>query len=235
MQFIYNQDRIMETIGAFDVVYFKMGKRDNLEGPFDVSLVEGGITSPEDIIKLKSIREKSRILVAFGACAVDTGLLSIKNWIPEKVVEEKVYANTSVIHSIKAQPIDEFVKVNFYLKGCPVDEDEMLELFSAALLDRKPYLRPHAVCVECKLKENVCLLVASKEPCMGPVTNAGCGAVCVSNKKACFGCRGPMNDPNPEALAELFRENGLSPDDIKRKFTEFASVTKAFSKGAEAA
>ncbi|GAW93258.1 NADH ubiquinone oxidoreductase-like protein [Calderihabitans maritimus] len=225
---------LFDLLGAVDIHYFVMAKRDNKPGPYDIGLVEGAVTCGEEIARLKQARKECRILVAFGTCACFGGIPSIKNWKPQRVVESIVYEDLSAIHSTTAYGIDNYVPVEAYLKGCPVSKDELVEFIKSILLGVRPYLRPHSVCVECKLHENVCLAVTKGEPCMGPVTTAGCGALCPSHQKPCEGCRGPANDPNPESLAETFKEYGLHKRDIVLKFRKFAGMNPEFAKGADA-
>ncbi|MBC7324360.1 MAG: oxidoreductase, partial [Moorella sp. (in: Bacteria)] len=133
-----------------------------------------------------------------------------------------------------AYGIDYYVPVDIYLRGCPVSREELLDFIKSTLLGVKPYLRPHSVCVECKLHENVCLFVTENEVCLGPVTTAGCGALCPSRGKPCDGCRGPANDANTVSLAQTMAAYGLHHSDIARYFRKFAGMTPEFSKGAEA-
>jgi len=128
------------------------------------------------------------------------------------------------------QPIDSYVRVDAYLRGCPFEEDELLEVISAYRLGKRPDLPRTSVCSECKMRDSLCILVVKGEPCMGPVTNAGCGALCPSVGRPCYSCHGPMDDPNARALARLFEERRLSPEDIVRRFSEFGSLTLAFRK-----
>ncbi len=179
--------------------------------------------------------------MAFGNCACTGGVPSIKNWsgMTQDQLTRTVYAeniNDPMLASIPAGGIDFYVKTDAYLRGCAVDLGEMVELIKRALKGEDPLFRPHSVCNECKLKENVCLLVSKGQPCMGTVTAAGCGALCPSLNRACEGCRGPANDCNAASLARTFMEDlGLSNDDVVRKFRKYAGNTPEFSKGAEAA
>ncbi len=223
---------LLDILEVLDIRYFPMAKREAGSGPYDLGLVEGAVTSGEEIIRLKKARADCRLLVAFGSCACYGGLPSMKNWVAERLVEERVYPNLAAVHSIKAYGIDEYVKVDAYLKGCPVSRDELVDFIKGVLLGTKPYLRPHSVCVECKLHENLCLFVTEGQPCMGPVTTAGCGALCPSHGRVCEGCRGPANDANPESLVETFEEYGLTRADITRRFRKYAGMTPEFERGA---
>jgi coenzyme F420-reducing hydrogenase gamma subunit len=226
---------LLDVVNAVNLSYFVMAKRDNSPGPYQIGLVEGAITCGEEIEKLKRAREDCAVLVALGSCACYGGLPSIKNWASQKEVEGRVYDNLTVIHSTTAYGIDYYVEVDAYLKGCPVNKEELVEFIKSFLLGIKPHLRPHSVCVECKLHENICVAVTERKPCMGPVTTAGCGALCPSNHKPCDGCRGPADDTNAKSLAETFADYGLNKNDIKRKFHKYAGMTPEFNKGADVA
>ena len=231
-QLIYFQKHILETLDAVDIVYCKMLQSHGAaEGPFDVALIEGAITEEWQAGELKKIREASKYLVPMGSCAVCGGIPAIKNTTDELDIEKRVYKDTSVIHSVKAHPIDQYVRVDGYIKGCPMGERDLVEFVISLLLNKNPDFLEYCVCVECKLENNICALVAYNEPCMGPVTNAGCGALCPSHNRACYGCWGPMKDANAGALASRFEEMGLSKGDILRKFTEFGEPANEWKPG----
>jgi coenzyme F420-reducing hydrogenase gamma subunit len=228
---LFFQESLKETLENVRFEFFYMGRESNSEkGPFDIALVEGGVSESHQIEELKRIRVKSHMLVAFGQCAVDGGIPSIKNRTPELEVQGRAYGNPLLIQSNRVQPIDSYVHVDAYLRGCPFEAKELLEVISAYKLGRRPNLSRASVCAECKMKDNLCILVAKGEPCMGPVTNGGCGALCPSVGRPCYSCHGPMDDPNARALAKLFEEQRLSPKDIVRKFSEFGGLTLAFRK-----
>lgn len=203
------------------------------EGPFDVSLIEGTITESWQTDELKRIREKSTYLFAIGSCAINGGIPALKSTHPELEVEKKVYQDLSTIHSIRPSAIDAYVHVDGFIRGCPPGERDLCEALTSVLVGKQPDFLEYSVCIECKLKENTCLLVAYNMPCMGPVTNAGCGALCPSHNRACYSCWGPMRQANTLALARRFEAMGESSDDIIRKFTLFGSVTTEFRKAAE--
>lgn len=233
-QFMYFQKHVPETLSSFDIVYARMIKSGgNLHGPFDIALVEGTITESWQVDELKKIRENSVKLYAIGSCAVDGGIPAIKSTMPEIEVQRRVYNDLSPIHSIRPHSVDSYVKVDGYIKGCPPGERDLLEALSSTLTGKTPDFLQYSVCVECKLKGNICVLVAYNMPCMGPVTNAGCGALCPSMNRACYACFGPMKQANSSALAKKFKQMGLSKDDIIRKFTQFGADTIEFRKGAE--
>ena len=230
------EDCLLDLLSAVDLNYFVMAKRENLAGPYDIGLVEGAVTTPRELEELKKIRKDCRLLVALGTCACFGGVPSIKNFTgTQRETEERVYTHLWDIHSFSAYGIDYYVPVDAYIRGCAVDLNELLEFLKTALLGIKPRFRAHAVCGECKLKENVCLLLEKNQACMGSVTAAGCGALCPSLNRPCEGCRGPADDCNATSLARVFRDElGLSQEDIIRKFNKYAGNTPQFRKGVEA-
>ena len=233
-QMIYFQNHILDFFKDMEVVYFKMAQSGGVEeGPFDLALIEGAITQADQADLLKKIRKTSRWLLPIGSCAVNGGIPAIKNHTPELEVEERVYQDVRGVHSMKAQPIDDFVRVDGYVKGCPVGEPDLVETVISLLMDKRPNHFDYPVCVECKLKKNLCVLVAFKKPCMGPVTNAGCGALCPSYGRACYACWGPMKDANAPALARRFEQFGFGPQDIFCRFTQYGSTESEFRRGAE--
>ena len=231
-QLIYFQKYIMELFDAAEITYCKMLQSGGAEkGPFDVALIEGSITEQRQVEQLKKVRSVSKYLIPIGSCAVCGGIPAIKNTGQEYEIQKRVYDDTSVIHSIKTNPIDQYVTVDGYIKGCPMGVRDLTEMVTSLLLDKKPEFLEYCVCVECKLKGNICVLVAYGEPCMGPATNAGCGALCPSHNRGCYGCWGPMKDANAKALAEQFENMGLGREDIFRKFTEFGQPSKEWKAG----
>lgn len=222
VQIVNLGEKVLEVLKNFDIAYFPIVKSNNVEGPYDVCLVEGSVSTPEDVARIKEIRKNCKILVALGSCACFGGLQSIGNWARHRELESAAYKEPLAVQSIKALGIDEYVQVDIYLKGCPVAEEELLELLKAFSAGIRPYLRQHSVCVECKLREIPCIMETKKIPCMGPVTCAGCGAICPSMGKPCEGCRGPSNDANLASLIEAFSELGLSRYEILNKLRKYA-------------
>jgi len=232
LELLHLEDVFLKLLDLFDINYWVMVKRENEEKEWDIGLVEGGISTPEEIAEIKEIRKKTKFLVAFGDCAIGGCIPSIRNWMPQMEAENLVYTDTSTIHSTKVLGIGEYVKVDAVLKGCPPHRENIVELLKSVLLKIQPRLRQHPVCVECKFKDNLCLITSKKMACMGPVTSAGCGALCPSLGRVCEGCFGPMSNPNASALADIFRDIGLSEKDIKRKFRKYAGMSPDFRKEA---
>jgi len=233
-ELIYFQKHIREVFDNVEVVYFKMGQSAGAEnGPFDLALIDGAITEAWQADQLKKVRQFSRFLLPIGSCAVNGGIPAIKNHTSELDMEKKVYQEITPIHSMKTHPVDDYVQVDGYIKGCPIGRRDLDEAFTSLLLGKRPDFFNYSVCVECKIKGNTCVLVSCHMPCMGPVTNAGCGALCPSYGRACYACWGPMEDANAPALARQFEKMGLSSDDIFRRFTQYGSVKPEFRRGAE--
>jgi len=228
MEIFRMEEEFLDLLKLFDISYWKMAKRDNNVEDLDIALVEGGISTPWEIEEIKCIRKKTKILVAFGDCAIGGCIPSIRNWIPQMESEDLVYPDPSTICSTKILGIGEYVKLDIILKGCPPHRENIIELIKSAVLKIKPRLRKHPVCVECKFNENICLITTKKLPCMGPVISAGCGAICPTLNRECEGCFGPMSNPNAAALAGIFKNIGLNDAEIKRKFRKYAGMSPEF-------
>ncbi|MGQ9514853.1 MAG: oxidoreductase [Thermoproteota archaeon] len=228
MELLRLEDEFLDIVGKIEFVYFKMVQdREEMER-YDLCFVEGSVSTPRELEEIKMIRSHTKTLIALGDCAVTGCIPSIKNWFVESEAEKMVYKDTSPLRSFKVSGIWEYVPVDLMLPGCPPHKNMILEAIESLLLGIKPELRRHPVCVECKLRENVCILTSLGKPCMGPVTRAGCGAICPSYGKECEGCYGPMSDANPASLASEFRKLGISGDDIVRKFRKYAGTSREF-------
>lgn len=226
-QVLYFQRHLVETLNNFDFTFARMLRSGGSpEGPFEVALVEGVISELWQVDELKKIRENSKKLFAIGSCAIDGGIPALKSLKVEHEVQKSVYKNLINIHSIKPHTVDSYVKVDGFIRGCPPGEKDLYEAFTSALIDKRPDFIQYSVCVECKLKGNICILVTEGVPCMGPVTNGGCGALCPSMNRGCYGCFGFMKQANIKALIDKFKALGLSNDDIRRKFTLFGSISR---------
>jgi len=233
-QFFHFQDAVAETLEIFDIEYCVMAKSGGREyGPFDLALVEGTITESWQVDELKKVRKVSRLLVPIGSCAINGGIPAIKNRTNELEVQQRVYENTEVRHSIRAAPIDAYVKVDGYIRGCPPSNHGIRDVLTSVLMGVRPGTTDHPVCHDCKANGYECVLVTYKMPCMGPVVSEGCGALCPSRKRACYACYGPFSDANAPALARTFEQNGLSAADIVRRFSQFGEGILQFRKGAE--
>ena len=184
------EDELLAIAGAIQIANFTEASREVLPGPYDVSIVEGSITTPSDAARIREVREKSRFLITIGACATAGGVQALRNFGDD--LAPVVYASPQYIDSLRTStPIAEHVRVDFELRGCPIDKRQLIEVIAAFLAGRRPNVPAHSVCMECKRAGRVCVMVAHGTPCLGPMTQAGCGALCPSVGRGCYGCFGP--------------------------------------------
>jgi coenzyme F420-reducing hydrogenase gamma subunit len=223
------EDELLAVAGRVKIAHFLEATREVQPGPYDVSLVEGSITTPEDAERIRRVRELSRTLITIGACATAGGVQALRNFGDVAEFASVVYARPDYISTLATStPIADHVPVDFELRGCPVDRRQLLEVIGALLVGRKPNISSHSVCFECKRRGNVCVVVAHGTPCLGPVTHDGCGALCPSYHRGCYGCFGPMQTPNAAAQAGLLRATGMSEADITRYFRTFNAGSPTF-------
>jgi coenzyme F420-reducing hydrogenase gamma subunit len=204
------------------------------KGPYDLGLVEGSITTHHDAERIQQVRRQCRTLVTIGACATSGGIQALRNWKDVGSLVRMVYANPDFIRTLKmSTPVAEHVPVDFELRGCPIDKHQLIELIGATLAGRKPNIPTYSVCLECKRRANICVAVARGEACMGPVTQAGCGALCPGFDRGCYGCFGPMENPNTASLTQQFRILGRTDDDIVRAFRGYSAWAWQFRQAGE--
>ncbi len=229
------EDELLDVVGAVEIAYFLEASKATVSGPYDISLVEGSITTPHDAERIHKIRKVSKHLITIGACATAGGIQALRNFKDVKEFISVVYANPSYIETLsKSTPIADHVFVDFELRGCPINKYHLIEVISAFLNGRKPNIPTYSVCMECKRSGNVCVMVSKGTPCLGPVVQAGCGAICPSYNRGCYGCFGPKETPNVFALTEHFVNLGLKSGDIVRVLRNFNSYAEPFRKGSEA-
>jgi len=225
------EDELLEVAGAIDIAYFLEASRATVKGPYDLSLVEGSITTPHDAQRIRDIRRQSRHLVTIGACATTGGIQALRNFRDVAEFAAQVYAHPEYIDTLSTStPIADHVKVDFELQGCPINKRQLLEVLTAFLAGRRPDIPAESVCMECKRAGNVCVMVAHGTPCLGPVTHAGCGALCPAYYRGCYGCYGPKENPNAASLSEWLKEMGMEPRDIQRMYRTFNTNAKPFRK-----
>jgi len=228
------EDELIPLAGAVEIAYFPEATRAVVEGPYDVSLVEGSITTPDELERIQQIREVSRRVITIGACATSGGIQALRNFADVAEFRSIVYAHPEYISTLsRSTPIAAHVQVDFELRGCPINKVQLLEVLSAELQGRKPRVPSHSVCVECKRRGNVCVTVAHGTPCLGPVTQAGCGALCPSFDRGCYGCFGPQDTPNTVSLASRLRTHGMSEPEVMRVFRTFNAASEAFLRESE--
>jgi len=223
------EDELLAIAGAVDIADFREATSTVLEGPYDLTLVEGSVTTPEDLHRIQEIRAQSRCLVTIGACATAGGIQALRNFADVEEFRKAVYAHPEYIQTLATStPIRDHVTVDFELRGCPISKAQLLETISAYLGHRAPNLPTESVCIECKRRGNVCVVVAHGTPCLGPVTQAGCGAICPSFHRGCYGCFGPQDTPNTESLTKNLAYLGMAPAEVQRVFRTFNAMAPAF-------
>jgi sulfhydrogenase subunit delta len=230
------EDELLPLADQIEIAYFPEATRAVVEGPYDVSLVEGSITTPDDLDRIQRVRAASRRVITIGACATAGGIQALRNFADVAEFRSVVYAHPEYVETLeRSTPIAAHVPVDFELHGCPIDKTQLLEVLSAALQGRPPRISRHSVCFECKRRGNVCVTVASGTPCLGPVTQAGCGALCPAYDRGCYGCFGPQDSPNPASMSDRLRVHGMDDGQVLRVFRTFNAASDAFLAASEAA
>jgi sulfhydrogenase subunit delta len=226
---------LLAIAGAVEIAAFQEATRTVEKGPYDISLVEGSITTPHDAERIHAIRRASKMLVTLGACATSGGIQALRNFTDVNHYVGAVYASPRYISTLReSTPISAHVFVDYELRGCPISKEQLLELISAFLNKRRPQIPSYSVCVECKEKGIPCGLVAVGPPCLGPVTQAGCGGLCPSYHRGCFGCFGPKEAANPRSLSARFADQGMDDPALVRTFRSFNAWAEPFRKASEA-
>ena len=229
------EDALLAVADRVRVAYFPEATRAVVEGPYDISLVEGSITTPGDLERIGQVRAASRLLITIGACATSGGIQALRNLADVRDFLSAVYPHPEYIATLgRSTPIAAHVTVDFQLRGCPIDRGELLEVIAATLQGRKPRIPTYSVCVECKRRGTVCVAVADGMPCLGPVTQAGCGALCPAFHRGCYGCFGPQDSANTTSLAQHLLSAGVPRTDVVRSLRTFNTGAEAFRAPAEA-
>ncbi|MFO8016925.1 MAG: oxidoreductase [Candidatus Woesearchaeota archaeon] len=223
------EDELLGIFDSVDVAHFPMGKAENEEGPFDIAVVEGAITTPEEAKEIKQVRKRSGFLIAIGSCASYGGIPAIKDFYREEEIEVPVYKSTRAVKSIRADGINRYVKVDYFMHGCPPNKYEFLRVVKELLVGKTPKEPDYPVCKECREHKNQCLLQQG-EPCMGPITVGGCDSVCTNHGIACKGCRGPVEDANIDPIVKIYKKMGYNNEDIKKFFISYAGTSRVFSR-----
>jgi coenzyme F420-reducing hydrogenase gamma subunit len=228
------EDELLPLAGQVEIAHFLEASAVTVRGPYDLSLVEGSITTAADAERIRQVRTASKRLVTIGACATAGGIQALRNFADVEEFMSVVYARPEYISTLdRSTPIAAHVPVDFELRGCPIDRHQLLEVISAFLGGRRPGIAAHSVCLECKLRGNVCVMVARGAPCLGPVTHAGCGALCPSVDRGCYGCFGPKETSNTSSLTHWLTARGVPDRDITLVFRTFNAASEEFATEAE--
>lgn len=228
------EDELLAVAGEVDIAYFLEARSAITPPPYDVALVEGSITCPGDVERIRAVRRDARYLVSIGACATAGGIQALRNWKDCDEFIRHVYATPDYIDTlVDSTPVARHVAVDFELNGCPINKRELLEVLTSLLRGRAPRLPAHSVCLECKQRGVVCVSVSQGIPCLGPLTHAGCGALCPAYNRGCFACFGPMEAANPDALARYWLGQGQRKDDMLRLLRGITGYADAFRAASE--
>jgi sulfhydrogenase subunit delta len=231
------EDELLAVADRFEIVEFAEATSRRSSGPFDVLFVEGSISTPEQAVEIARLRAVTKVLVTIGACATVGGIQALRTAAQHEAFRAAVYPSPAFVDSLDvASPVADLVTVDAELRGCPIDGGQLLELLTAVATGRRPQLPDQAVCLECKRRGVACVVVARGLPCLGPVTQTGCGAICPAMGRGCYGCFGPREAANVDSLAAWFisgqaaarGEGPREPADVGRLFAGFTGAAPAF-------
>jgi coenzyme F420-reducing hydrogenase gamma subunit len=223
------EDELLTLTDRVQIAYFREATRADIGGPYDLSLVDGSITTAEDRQRILEVRRISKVLVTIGACATAGGVQALRNFRDVEEFRSIVYARPEYIDTLATStPIAHHVRVDFELQGCPINKGQLLQVIGAFLNGHRPTVPAYSVCVQCKSRGNVCVLVAHGTPCLGPITHAGCGALCPSYDRGCYGCFGPMETPNARSLTHWFLDHGTPKRALVRSLRTFYAGAEPF-------
>jgi sulfhydrogenase subunit delta len=226
------EDELLTLAEQVQLAYFPEATRAEVRGQYDLSLVEGSITTPHEAERIREVRRESKVLVALGACATAGGFQALRNFLPAGELVKLVYASPEYVETLPtSSALADHVHVDHALRGCPVNKRQLLVAIQALLEGRAPTLPTFSVCLECKRRGNVCVTVARGMACLGPVTQAGCGALCPAWGRGCYGCFGPSEAANVESIRAVLARCGLSAEEIQREFRRFNPAARELAGG----
>jgi sulfhydrogenase subunit delta len=231
------EDELLAVAGAVEISHFAEASSLLLAGPYDLTLVEGSITTPGDAVRIREIRQQSKFLMTIGACATAGGIQALRNFADHEEFLRAVYASPQYIATLSTSTaISEHVPVDFELRGCPINKHQLIEVLTALLAGRRPRTSSESVCPGCKRRGTVCIMVAQGIACLGPVTQAGCGAICPAYDRGCYGCFGPAQQVNLQSLTSHLIDAGTPPGEamhLLRSFNGYAPEFRAASQQLE--
>ncbi len=217
-----------------DIVHFAEAGPVDEEQSVDIALVEGSISTPEDFARIRRIREQSGYLISIGACATSGGVQALRNMADAGAWVGAIYPKPEYISLLDSSTaVAGQVKVDLELWGCPVNSGQVVSALRDLLSGVRPRVDVQPLCMECKRRGVVCTVVAHNQPCMGPVTRAGCGALCPGLGRACYGCYGPSEQVNAASLADHFSQFGMTQQDIRQRFGLISNSAPAFKRAAD--
>jgi sulfhydrogenase subunit delta len=228
------EDELLELVGAIEIAYFLEARRRTMPGPYDIALVEGSITTPHEAERIQEIRKQAKILVALGTCATAGGIQALRNFTNLDDLAMAVYEHPEYLHTLpKSVPLAEHVKVDFELWGCPINKYQLVEVIQAFVQKRRPMLPTQSVCLDCKRRGIVCMVVAHGVACLGPGTRTGCNALCPANGRGCYGCFGPAPSADMKTVIAALLPVERYPGEVKGLFSNISNYSPAFRTAAE--
>jgi len=223
------EDELLLVAEKLEIAHFLEATSRILPGPYEIGLVEGSITTDDDVQRIHEVRNQCKYLVTIGACATAGGIQALRNWADTSEMLSVIYARPDYIRTLdRSTPIAEHVKVDFELRGCPINKHQLIEVLRSLLSDIKPSTPNHCVCLDCKRHGTVCVTVARGIPCLGPVTQAGCGAICPGFARGCYGCYGPCSQPNLVSLTDQLIGEGWPREAAVRHLRSFNGYAAEF-------
>ncbi len=221
LQVVNLEEKVLDLVDMVQVVSFREAMKEHSDD-YDIAFVEGSIMRPMDEERLKKIRHNATLLVALGACACIGGVNRLRNKWPVTEVMAEVYGHAAIegnpyFDVLPTRAVNEVVAVDAYIPGCPIDRNEFAKAVTSLAVGRKPDLPAYPVCVECKKNENICVFELDQF-CLGPITRAGCNAICPSNGEGCDGCRGFLEDLRVNAMKDVLRKHNVSMDRMLKRF-----------------
>jgi coenzyme F420-reducing hydrogenase gamma subunit len=228
------EDELLDLVGAVEIAYFLEARRQTLPGPYDIALVEGSVTTPHEAERIQEIRKQAKSLVTIGACATSGGIQALRNTANLDDLAMAVYEHPEYLHTLPTSTaISEHVKVDYELWGCPVNKYQLVEVIQALLQKRRPNLPTHSICLDCKRKGIVCVIVALGIPCLGPATRTGCGVLCPSNGRGCYGCFGPAPNQEINTVLAALEPFERYPGEVRGLLTNISNNAPAFRQAAQ--
>jgi len=228
------EDELLDLASAVDIAYFIEATRTVKPGPYDVGIVEGSVTTPHEVERIKEVRAECKFLISLGTCATAGGIQALRNFAKASEYARAIYTHPEFLHYLETStPISAHVPVDLEIWGCPVNKATVIEVLAALLQNRRPNFPPSPVCLECKRRGIVCVAVAQGIPCLGPVVHGGCGALCPANGRGCYGCFGPSSAGNFSALVTCMVPNDRYPNETANLLRSFSSHAPAFRAAAD--
>lgn len=231
LQLLNNEATLLEFLSLFEIVRFREGMTGGSDD-YEIAFVEGSVTRPDEVERLQTIRDKAAMLVALGSCACFGGVNQLKNRFKDLDWVKKTVYGDHPVETAEARPLEDFITVDLRIYGCPVKKEEVEHIITDLVVGKTIVHPKYPVCMECKANENLCLYDLG-DPCLGPVTRAGCDAWCPENRFGCWGCRGPAEEANLDQLIEIMKKNGFSTETILDRlecFGGFKNFTESLRK-----